>query len=205
MLRYTIIFTIALLDSSLLFGQNGSRANNIYSLLIQAEITSTTKSVVVVDKPNNDTISTPWIIDAIESKDPQQLELLRFLTRDDSGNSVKAIDTATQNLILNFYKTQPIDTLLKSHFAVSDVKVFLINNFPIRSGSENEWKKFYKKYPGSGGLFQFSNVCYSKDGKEAVMYHSLYRRGLNAHGALVVFIKDNGKWKIKYHINLWQA
>src|SRR5215213_2712943 len=121
------------------------------------------------------------------------------------GNSVSNIDTATQNLILAFYQLQIKDTVLQNHFNVSDVKVFLIDNFPIKKGSEEEWKRFYKKYPGSGGLFQFSNICYSQDGKEAIFYHSLFKHGLDAHGALTIIENLKGEWKVKYHINFWQA
>jgi len=206
MLKYYIIFTLALLTNSLLFSQQNSSVDyKVYSSLIKSEVIGKTKSVTIVDKLKNDTTSIPWITEAIKSKDPQQLEQLRFLTRDENGNSIKAIDTATQSLILTFYQTQIKDTVLQNLFNISDVKVFLIDNFRIKNGSETEWKRFYKKYPGSGGLFQFSNVCYSRDGKEAIFYHSLFRRGLNAHGALTIMQNVNGEWKIKYHIDFWQA
>lgn len=206
MLKYTTILTLAFLTNSFLFGQQNNTADyNLYSLLIKSEIISKTKSVTIVDKLKNDTTSIPWITDAIKSKDPQQLEQLRFLARDENGNSIKAIDTATQNLILAFYQTQTNGVVLQNHFDIPNVKVFLIDKFPIKKGSEDEWKSFYKKYQGSGGLFQFSNICYSQDGKEAIFYHSLFRRGLNAHGALTIIKNVNGEWKIKYHISFWQA
>jgi len=206
MLKNIIILTLAVFTKAVLFGQpNSFNDYEIYSNLIKSEITDKTKSVTIVDKLKNDTTSIPWITEVIKSKDPQQLEQIRFLTRDVNGNSVSNIDTATQNLILAFYQSQIRDTVLQNQFVVSDVKVFLIDNFPIKKGSEDEWKRFYKKYSGSGGLFQFSNIHYSEDGKEAIFYHSIFRRGLNAHGALTIMESLKGQWKVKYHINFWQA
>ncbi|MFT3935921.1 MAG: hypothetical protein QM726_19990 [Chitinophagaceae bacterium] len=178
--------------------------NKVYSALIKSEIIETTKSVTIINKLKNDRESSGWITNAIKSKDPQLLEELRFLTRDDKGNSVRSIDTTTQNVILKFYETQPKDSTLHNQLDI-DVSVFMIDNFPFKKGSQNEWKKFYKKYPASGGLFQFSDVHYSADGKTAIFYHSVFRNGLNAHGALAILENINGTWQIKYHINFWQA
>lgn len=206
MLKNVIILTLVLLANSLLFGQQTtSNDYKIYSFLIKAEIIDKTKSVTIVDKIKNDTASIPWSTEGIKSRNPQQLEQLRWSARDEKGNAVSTIDTATQNLILAFNRTQLSDAVLQDLFDISNVKVFLIDRFPIKSGSEHEWKRFYKKYPGSGGLFEFSNVCYSPDGKEAIFYHSLHRGGLNAHGALTIMKNVNGEWEIKYHINFWQA
>jgi hypothetical protein len=161
--------------------------------------------VTIIEKLKNDTTSISWITESIKSKDLQKLEQLRFLTRDENGNSIKVIDTTTQNLILTFCQTKPKDYVLQNVFTISNVKVFLIDKFPIKNGSETEWKRFYKKYSDSGGIFQFSNICYSQDDKEAIFYHSLSRHGLNAHGALTIMQNINGEWKIKYHITFWQA
>ena len=206
MLKKLIILTLTVLTNSVLFGQqNTFNDYHIYSILIKAEITDKTKSVTIVDKLKDDTASIPWITEAVKSKDPQQLEQIRFLTRDENGNSVNNIDSATRHLILAFYESKIRDTVLQNQFDVSGVKVFLIDNFPIKKGSEDEWKRFYKKHPGSGGLFQFSNIHYSENGKEAIFYHSIFRRGLNAHGALTIMENLKGEWKVKYHINFWQA
>lgn len=206
MLKNAITLTLALLINSLLFGQQKTSDDyKIYSALISTEIISKTQSVAIVERLKNDTASIPWVTEAIKSKDPQQVEQLRFLTRDRTGNSISSIDTATLNLILAFYQAPLNNIALQDLFDLSNVKVYLIDKFPIKTGSEKEWKRFYKKYPGSGGLFEVSNICYSQNGKEAVFYHSLFRRGLNAHGALTVMKNVNGQWEVKYHINFWQA
>jgi len=205
MFNYILIPTLFILTIQFAFGQQLVSDNNkVYSALIKSEIIRTTKSVTIINKLQDDKESSDWVTEAIKSKDPQQLEQLRFLTRDDKGNSVRLIDTTIQNDILRFYQTQSKDSTLQNQLSI-DVKVFTIDSSPFKKSSQDEWKKFYKKYPGSGGLFQFSNIYYSADGKTAIFYHSLFRNGLNAHGALVIMTNINGTWQIKYHINFWQA
>ena len=205
MLKYLFILTLYFLISTFLFGQKSVGSDySIYSVLIKSEILKATKSVTIIKKLQNDTSYISWMTDAIKFKDVQQLEQLRFLARDENGNSVNSIDTVTQNLILRFYLSQPTDSILQNLLDLN-VKVFLVDKSPFKKGSQNEWRNFYKKYPGSGGLFQFSNIYYSEDGKMAIFYHSLLRNGLNGHGALTIMTIIKGKWQIKYHMNFWQA
>jgi hypothetical protein len=207
MFRLATILTLSLLTSSCLLGQqNGLNQYKIYRTLIQTEIPNKTKSIVVVSKLKTDSTSISWVRAAIDSQDPQDWEQLRFLTRDENDNPVRAIDTATQKLIRDFCRDRPDESQLNDQFVIPKVKVFLVSSFPIHTGSENEWKKFYKEYPGSAGVFEFSNIWYSEDGNEAIFYHTHSRRGLSAHGALTILKKNaNGEWKIKYQVNLWQA
>ncbi len=205
MFKFSFILTIHLLATSYLFGQQlDPNDYKVYSVLIESEILKTTKSVTIINKLENDTSSARWVTEAIKSNDAQQLEQLRFLTRDDSGNSVASIDAMTQNLILGFYQSHFEDSTMTNLFNLK-AKIFLVNNSPFSEHSRNEWKNFYKKYTGSGGLFQFSNIYYSHDKKTAIFYHSLLRNGLNGHGALTILTSINGVWKIKYHINFWQT
>jgi hypothetical protein len=203
MFKYISIPTLLLLTIQFASGQQlVSDDNKVYSALIKSEIIKTTKSVTIINKLQNDKESSDWVTEAIKTKDPQQIEQLRFLTRDNKGNSVRSIDTTIQNDILRFYESLSKDSTLHGQFDI-DVKVFMVDNSPFKKSSQDEWKKFYKKYPSSGGLFQFSNIYYSADGKTAIFYHSLSRHGLNAHGAIAIM--TNGTWQIKYHINFWQA
>ena len=205
MLKYLLILKIFLLTSIFLLGQNSiSNDYQVYSAFIKTEISSKTNSVTVIKKLQNDTSSIQWVTEAIKSKDVQQLEQFRFLTRDKDGDGVRSIDTLTYNLILNFYQRKWIDSILTNLFDVN-LPIFLVDKYSFRNGAEDAWRKFYKRYPGSGGLFQFSNICYSQNGETAIFYHSIQRNGLNGHGALVIMNKINGEWKLKYHTNFWQA
>jgi hypothetical protein len=203
--KFLFILTLSLLTNAFLFGQKSALADYlVYSAFIKTEISSKIKSVTIIKKLKNDTSFIPWTLGEIKSKDPQTLEQIRFLTRDEKDNSVRSIDTATQNLIFSFYQNQGTVSLLTNLFD-SSLKIFLVDGYAFKNGSQDEWQNFYKKYPGSGGLFQFSSIYYSQDGATAIFYHSVLRNGLNGHGALAIMTNINGEWKLKYHINLWQA
>jgi hypothetical protein len=203
--KFLFILTLSLLTNAFLFGQKPALTDYlVYSAFIKTETSNKTKSLTIIKKLKTDTSSIPWTLDEIKSKDAQTLEQIRFLTRDEKGNSVRSIDTATQNLILGFYQNQATDSLLTNLFDIS-LKIFLVDGYTFKHGSQDEWRNFYKKYPGSGGLFQFSNIYYSQDGATAIFYHSVLRNGLNGHGALAIMTNINGEWKLKYHINFWQA
>ena len=205
MLKQIFISTLFLLPITFLFGQNiTSNDNKVYSAFIRTEILSNTKSVTIIKKLQNDSSSRSWVTEAIRSKDVQQLEQLRFLTRDENGNSIRTIDSATQNLILSFYEARSVDSTLTNLFD-KNLQIFLVDNYIFKNGSPTEWRKFYRKYPRSGGLFQFSNISYSQNGNTAIFYHSVLRNGLGGHGALVIMTNINGEWKLKYHTSFWQA
>jgi hypothetical protein len=83
-------------------------------------------------------------------------------------------------------------------------KTVLIKKFPIRRKSiQQDWKKFYEKYPGSGGIFSFSKIKYYTEDTTAIVYYWVRRNGLNGHGALAVLTKKNGEWQMKYKTYLW--
>ena len=206
MAKYVTILLLTVMAGPVLFGQQDSLTDQkVYSSLIKSEILSTTKSVTILTRPEWDSSSLWWIRDPIKSKDPQRLAEIIFFIRDADGNGVKTIDSATLNHILLFCEMKERDTVLRAFPDIPGVKVFPTPVFPIKTASEEEWKRFYKKHPGSGGIFRLSTIYYSPDGKEAVFYHARSLRGLNSHGALTVLENVNGRWKIKYHIQIWQS
>jgi hypothetical protein len=80
----------------------------------------------------------------------------------------------------------------------------LIKKFPIRRKSiQKDWKTFYEKHPGSGGIFSFSKIKYYSGDTTAIVYYWVRRNGLNGHGALAVLTNNNGKWEMEYKIYLW--
>jgi hypothetical protein len=96
MLKSIFTPTLCLLTSTFLYGQNiKSNDYEVYSAFIRTEVSSDTKSVTIINKLKNDTSFRLWVTDAIKSKDVQQLEQLRFLTRDENGKSIRSIDSAT--------------------------------------------------------------------------------------------------------------
>ncbi len=204
MLKSFYILGIIFLTFCRASGQINEEDYKVYSNFIKSEIIDSTLSVIVFNKLENDTAKISWVIDAIQSKNASQLESVRFMARDEEGNSIRSIDTATQNLIEGFYLNHARNDAIKNFFDLK-VKVFLITKSPFKKHTKNGWKKFYKKYPGSGGLFTFSNIYYSQDSKTAIFYTTLSRNGLNGYGALTIMVNVNGLWKLKYKIYLWQS
>ena len=65
------------------------------------------------------------------------------------------------------------------------------------------WERFYKKHPNSFGIFEVSDIVFSKDKKKAILYIGYQRRSLNGYGAVYLLIKENDKWKIIKKRGIW--
>jgi hypothetical protein len=206
MLRYLLILIFPLLRVSTTNGQANTTENYLcYSTLIKSEILETTRSVVIVSRLQVDSSLISWLSGAIKSKQPQQIEDIRFITFDDKGERITtSLDTATLQVILDFCESPQSPGELENFFTLN-VPIIMTSTFPIQTSAQKNWDRFYRKYPKSGGIFQFSPVFYSKDGITAVFYHALSRNGLNAHDALTVMDRSTGTWKVKYHITYSQA
>jgi hypothetical protein len=57
------------------------------------------------------------------------------------------------------------------------------------------WKKFYERYPNSGGFYQFSAIAYDKTGTTALVYLAHSCDGLCGRGRYVIIKKIAGKWR----------
>jgi hypothetical protein len=65
------------------------------------------------------------------------------------------------------------------------------------------WPAYYKQYPGSQGLLEFSGVGFSADGTQAFFYFSNRCEGLCGTGDYVVMEKREGRWVIQQDIEMW--
>lgn len=64
------------------------------------------------------------------------------------------------------------------------------------------WKRFYKKYAGSHGVFEFSKIVYS--GNFACFYAGRHSGSLSGSGDLVIAEKNRGgNWSIASYVNVW--
>lgn len=70
-------------------------------------------------------------------------------------------------------------------------------------GLDAAWRRFYKMFPGSAGLLQFSSVGYSTDHKQAVFVDSMACGGLCGSGRLVAMSKQDGRWGVQNWKSLW--
>lgn len=65
------------------------------------------------------------------------------------------------------------------------------------------WEEFYRVFPGSRGLVQFTAPVFSADGKRALVYVSHSCGGLCGTGWLVLLSRDAGGWQIADRRMLW--
>jgi len=207
MFKLSVIPALLLLSTPALFGQQLNTDDyKIYSALIKTEIRDTTKSVAIIKtgisyeelKDN-----TGKIVEAFQSKDVNSINNICGSTENISGNKPTCIDSANQEFVLDYADSKYADFMLTDQLSLNITATWL-KNFPIRTKSvDKDWNEFYKKYPGSGGIFSFSRIMYSPDEMTAIFYYWHRMHGLNGHGALAIMEKTGGDWKIKYKTYLW--
>jgi hypothetical protein len=72
-----------------------------------------------------------------------------------------------------------------------------------RRGSR--WTDFEAKYPGASGFILFSRVGFNADGDEALADMG-YRCGdLCGAGGLYLLVKEDGNWKVRETLMVWQS
>ena len=65
------------------------------------------------------------------------------------------------------------------------------------------WPAYYKQYPGSQGVLEFSRVGFNADGTQALFYYGNTCGGLCGGGGYVVMKKRSGRWVIGKEIEMW--
>ena len=207
MFKRSTTSALLLLSGSYLFGQQFNVDDyKIYSSLIQTEIRDTAKSIAIIKigisyqelKGNTGTIA-----DAIKSGDSNSIYQICRWTENNAGKKPTCIDSISQEIVLDYTDNKFADFVIMDQVS-SSAKIILLKDFPIRTKSiDNDWKNFYKKYPGSGGIFSLSRIMYTPDEMTAILYYWHRLNGLNGHGALAIMEKTGAEWKIKYKIYLW--
>ena len=206
MFKQLFLATILLLTNAILFGQVSAEDYKVYSTIIKTEISDSTKSVVIIknsidsaDK-NENTFLTAEQLTSNNLSDRYQVY---GWTENNKKERPSIIDSISALLIIDFCKSNTDKFTLTNNFNQT-YKTVLIKKFPIRRKSiQQDWKTFYEKYPGSGGIFSFSKIKYYTTDTTAIVYYWVRRHGLNGHGALAVMTKINGEWQMEYKIYLW--
>lgn len=169
----------------------------IYSILIKNNISESRKSVAVFNVTSRDEYTNPWWHDESSRQHLISAWLRIFFTE---------FDSSSYALYRDFEKKKWKSERLSKAFQLQ-IDVFLIKKPSYkklsRKSAESRWKKFYDKYPESGGIFEFSDVHYSKDKTKAVVYFAVLRNGLNGRGAIVILAKTEGHWKVRHEGNVW--
>ena len=79
----------------------------------------------------------------------------------------------------------------------------LASIFSVEPGLDEAWKRFYIKYPGSGGHLEFCRTGLSRDKKQALIFHSYVCGSLCSSGDFFLFVKAGDEWIEKATVNLW--
>jgi hypothetical protein len=75
--------------------------------------------------------------------------------------------------------------------------------FAYEYDGKMDWEAFYTKYPKSGGVFTFSRVGFSQDGKQALIFITNWCKTLCGTGEYYFLKKENGEWKVSNKHMVW--
>jgi hypothetical protein len=206
MFKQLFLATILLLTTIILFGQPSAEDYAVYATIIKTEIRDSTKSVAIIrnsidstEKNENTFLSA----DQLTSNNLSDRYQVYGWTENSKKERPSIIDSNYALLIIDYCKSDINKFKLTNNFNEA-YKTVLIKKFPIkRKTIQQDWDTFYKKYPGSGGIFSFSKIKYYSGDTIAIVYYWVRRNGLNGHGALAVLTNNNGKWEMEYKIYLW--
>jgi len=117
------------------------------------------------------------------------------------------VKAALKQLEKEFFETPSLD---KSKFHLT-AKVSSITNQQFKNyfktifgkRIDKGWKRFYKRHPGSHGVFEFSKVIYANN--YACFYVARHSNGLSGSGDLAIARIVNGEWRIVTFVNIWMS
>lgn len=201
------IFAAFLLMSAFSFAQVLNEDPKVYSSLIRTEIHDSAKSIAVIKNSIDSTetsSSVLWPAEKLKSPDSSEKYDVYFWTEASNGERPVKIDSVFALLIVDFCSSK-VEKITFDYKLKESLNVYYLEKFPIEPKSvKKDWGKFYKKYPGSGGIFSFSKIkYYGLDKNTAIFYYWRKQGGLSGHGALAVMTKSGGEWGLKYKIYLW--
>ena len=208
MFKFKNFLTLLLLTGSYAFGQQVSSEDyKVYAAVIKTEISDSTKSVAIIKnsidstEKNKNTFNT---VDQLTSKNLSDRYQVYGWTENKKKERPSIIDSNSTKLLIDYCNSN-VDKLIFTNNFNQAYKTVLIKKFPIRRKSiQQDWKTFYEKYAGSGGIFSFSKIqYYTEDKTTAIVYYWVRRNGLNGHGAVVLMTKINNEWQTKYKTYLW--
>lgn len=106
-----------------------------------------------------------------------------------------------------FYNTPTLD---KNNFSLKPTVLTISNKkfqkyFKTIFGKniEKGWRKFYNKYPGTHGIFEFPKILY--EGKYAIFYVARHSNLFSRGGDLVIMQMRNDTWEIVTYVNIWMS
>jgi len=87
----------------------------------------------------------------------------------------------------------------------SEKELVLLTDSALNSafGSSGDWYKYYKTFPKSKGLVRISNLGFSKDGTQAVMFYSYSQATLTGAGYMAIYTKKDNRWNFEDRVEVW--
>jgi hypothetical protein len=164
MFKFKFFLTLLLVISSYAFGQQlPSEDYKVYVAVIKTEISDSTKSVAIIKSGIDSQETTENIYstaDNLTSKDLSYRYQAYNWTENYKKERPSIIDSNSAQLVIDYCKSTADKFTLTNDFNQT-YKTVLIKKFPIRGKSiQQDWKTFYDKYPGFGGIFSFSKIKY---------------------------------------------
>jgi hypothetical protein len=206
-LRFILFLTLIFQGLQVCAQQPGQDDYAIYSCIIKKEISDTIQSICflkngIAGKEVNE--YTQNLVLALRSGNHNSMQHLYSWTESDYGERPTTIDTVMHQYILDFCSYPSNAFELSEKFEIP-CKAIMLDRYPIKASTSHEdWNRFYKKFPGSGGIFAFSRIIYYQENHSTAIVYFWHRRyDLNGHGALAILKKQKEGWKIQYKTYLW--
>jgi len=117
---------------------------------------------------------------------------------------LESVEESLFGLKKNFLETPVIESeklnLETPHTLISSSRY---NSFFFLRKHKNGWKKYYKKFPKSAGVFSLSRIEYSEN--YACFYIEHMAAGLHGSGRIIILKKINNSWEIRADLEVWLA
>ncbi|TWV99936.1 hypothetical protein [Chitinophaga pinensis] len=198
--------TVLLLCFTRVFAQQPSPEDyKVYTAVFRQDMRQREDKIssVTIMKKLDIKIDDSWVIEMLQEEGQRYPGAnIRTLYNDKMKTP---IDTSIWQLVLTFHDTHHEGELSTAGFHLKE-KINLTDSYPISSKNyDKDWKRYYKKYPHDAGIYSFSSVTYSADGKTAVVYHAAHCHSLCGHGHITVLEKAEDNWQVKFAVRLWAS
>jgi len=213
------LLTILFLLPCFVFSQKADESYAIYSQYLKRYQTKKGVKVRLVIKESLDYSSKydeasllSVVKDIKDYSDGKQSALLSFGLLPDGYAETLKKDTLWIPLIAELDKKLSDNSNIKNEFA-PELETVVIGKREYNKYHNTEinksyksiqqgWDTFHHKY-GKAALIGLSEIV--SDGKRAVFYFTSNYGGLGGEGGLVLFYKENSKWRFLMYLRIWQA
>lgn len=212
MMRLILLFTFL---STLSVGQT-QVDYDLYSQAINSEINygikngvKTTEVVIITRYVPDDNQISAYGSQFLDKEEQLIHMVLRYDTSKIRLFKDSQLRDAIRLLEKEFYETPKLDEtkfnldLTPAMFGITDQKFKGYFRTIFGKRIDKGWKKFYKRYPGSHGVYEFSKIAYR--GEYACFYMGRHSNGLSGSGDMIIAKKLKGNWTVINVVNIWMS